>query len=268
MIAEQAQYLLRFDDLCPTMAWERFRRFLPVIEEFGIQPILAVVPENCDPELEVAAPTAEFWSRMREMQAAGATIGLHGYRHVCDSTGRGLVPLHGISEFAGVPEETQQQWIRAGLVILRGHGLDPRIWVAPRHGFDEGTLLALRNEGIRAISDGFTRVPFTRGGLTWIPQQLWAPIEKRRGMWTICVHSNTAPDDLVEQIDWFISQQAGQFTSVDRVLKESQLKELELAERLYGVYLLGRVRISKLKRDWLRRDCVSRASEEAQTDLP
>ena len=62
MMAGQARYLLRFDDLCPTMALDRWKRFLPLIEEFGIRPILAVVPENCDPELKVAADDPEFWS--------------------------------------------------------------------------------------------------------------------------------------------------------------------------------------------------------------
>jgi len=251
MIAEQAKYLLRFDDFCPTMAWERWQRFIPVIEKFGIRPILAVVPENCDPELENSATDPEFWSRMRTMEAAGATIGLHGYRHICNSRGRSLVPLHETSEFAGVPEETQQKWIHVGLGILRSHGLDPRLWVAPRHGFDVGTLRALRNEGIGAISDGFARVPFMRGGLTWIPQQLWAPVEKQCGVWTICIHSQTATDNAVDEIAAFVSEHAAQFTSVGAVLDEFQWKELDRAERLYGAYLFGRVRISKLRRNLL-----------------
>jgi predicted deacetylase len=185
------------------------------------------------------------------MEATGAAIGLHGYRHVCKSTGRSLVPLHATSEFAGVLENIQEEWIRAGLGILRGHGLNARIWVAPRHGFDEGTLRALRNEGIGAISDGFARLPFMRGGLTWIPQQLWGPVEKGRGVWTICIHSHTASDDLVEEISAFVSRHAAQFTSVDRVLDEFEPKELDIVERLFGAYSLGRVRISKLKRSLL-----------------
>lgn len=248
MMAKRAQYLLRFDDFCPTMAWERWQRFSPVIDEFGIRPILAVVPENRDPELMVAVEDAEFWSRMRMMEAAGATIGLHGYRHVCNSTGRSLQPLHRTSEFAGVADGMQREWIQAGLKILRGHGLNPRIWVAPRHGLDHGTLCALRQEGIGIVSDGFARVPFSRGGLTWIPQQLWAPVKKRHGVWTICIHSHTATDRQVEQVCSFISEHAAQFTSMDRVLSEFQPKELDLIERLYGAYALGRVRISRVRK--------------------
>jgi len=253
MIAERGQYLLRFDDLCPTMAWDRFERFIPMIEKFGIRPILAVVPENCDPELDDSAADPKFWSRMRTMEAAGATIGLHGYRHICISKGRSLVPLHATSEFAGVAEEVQQEWIRAGLGILRGRGLNPRIWVAPRHGFDRGTLRALRNEGIDVISDGFARLPFKRGGMTWIPQQLWVPVEKHGGVWTICIHSSTAADGVVDEVARFVSDHAAQFTSVDRISDEFEPEELRVTERLYGMYALGRLRISRIRKSLLRR---------------
>jgi predicted deacetylase len=247
MIPRPAQYLLRFDDLCPTVSRTRWQRFLPLIEEFGIHPILAVVPDNMDLELEQSQSDPEFWDRMRAMEAAGATIALHGYRHLCNSKGAGLVPLHRHSEFAGVPEETQREWIRAGLAILRGHGLNPRIWVAPRHGFDRNTLRVLSKEGIGLVSDGFARVPFRRDGLTWIPQQLWAPVEKSNGLWTICVHSNTARGSLVEQLRAFLGGHAGQFTSVDRVLAEFQPAELGPAERLYETFALWRIQASQMK---------------------
>jgi predicted deacetylase len=247
-IPRPAQYLLRFDDLCPTVSRPRWQRFPPLIAEFGIQPILAVVPENLDHELQRSRPDPEFWARMRAMEAAGATIALHGYRHLSTSEGLSLMPLHRQTEFAGVPEETQVQWIRAGLAILRGQGLNPKIFVAPRHGFDSGTLRALGAEGIAAISDGFARVPFTRGGLTWIPQQLWAPVEKSQGLWTICVHSNTARESLAVQLRAFLYRHAARFTSVDRVLAEFEPAELGPVERLYEAFALWRFQASRKRK--------------------
>ena len=126
MIPAPAQYLLRFDDLCPTVSRERWRRFRSLIEEFRLRPILAIVPDNCDPELQVSPPDPAFWEQMRALEAAGATIGLHGYRHLCSSRGRSLLGLDRMSEFAGVAIETQRAWIREGLRILRGHGLNPQ----------------------------------------------------------------------------------------------------------------------------------------------
>jgi predicted deacetylase len=248
LIPRPAQYLLRFDDLCPTVSRSNWERFLPLLEEFRVRPILAVVPDNRDRDLERAAPDPGFWAHMRAMEAAGAAIALHGYHHLCRRKGRSLVPLHSHSEFAGVDADFQRQWIASGLQILRGHGLNPRLWVAPRHGFDRNTLRALRSEGIGLLSDGFARIPFTRGGLTWIPQQMWAPAEKRAGLWTICVHPNTARDSFVNQLREFLHHHAAQFTSVDRVVEELKPAKLGQAERLHELLALWKVRASRAKK--------------------
>jgi len=248
VIPRPAQYILRFDDLCPTVALPRWQRFLPLIEEFGIRPILAVIPDNQDKALSLSPPDPKFWERMRAMEAAGATIAMHGYRHLCASHGVALLPLHSRTEFAGVPQETQRHWIREGLGILRGQGLNPTVWVAPRHGFDGNTLRALQKEGIQLLSDGFARVPFTRGGMTWIPQQLWGPAEKSSGLWTICVHSNFAHRTDVERLQAFLRGHAEQFTSVSRALEEFSPAKLSLTERAYEAWALWRAKVSRARK--------------------
>ncbi|MGA3012063.1 MAG: DUF2334 domain-containing protein [Terracidiphilus sp.] len=253
MISKPAQYLLRFDDLCPTMSPYRWQRFLPLIEEFHLRPILAVIPDNQDVELSLSPSDPEFWARMRTMEAAGAAIALHGLHHYCASRGKSLLPLHLHSEFSGVPEETQQRWIREGLEILRSHGLNPKVFVAPRHGFDHATLRALRNEGIEMLSDGFARVPFIRGGVTWIPQQLWRPVKKNKGLWTICVHSNFASAVQVEQLHDFLREHGPQFISVERVLAELSPAELGLNEHCRETLALWRTRAAQVKRRWTPR---------------
>lgn len=260
MIPNPAQYLLRFDDLCPTIARSRWEQFLPLIDEFGIRPILAVVPENRDHRLDRCEPDPEFWARMRALEAAGATIALHGYRHLCRSKGKSLVPLHSHSEFAGVPQELQREWISAGLSILRVHGLNPRVWVAPRHGFDMNTLEALRLQGIQLLSDGLARIPFVRGGITWIPQQLWSPVEKRKGLWTICLHSNTIRSSQVDGLREFLRQHAAQFTSVERVEAEFKPGPLAATERIYETIAQWRVRASRARK---KARLVSRQSASA-----
>ena len=248
MIPAPAEYLLRCDDLCPTMSAERWRRIELLIEEFQLQPILAVIPDNRDPELELSPPDPNFFERMRRLEACGAIIGLHGYRHQCESRGHSLVGLACTSEFAGVSAQTQRAWIHEGLRILRGHGLNPRIWVAPRHGFDHRTLDALCAEGIMLLSDGFARVPFRRRGLTWIPQQLWGPVAKPKGLWTICLHPNTVSDAEIALLRAFLTAHPDQFTSVYRVLFRSQPTTLTLAERIYADAALRRLKISRATR--------------------
>ncbi len=245
MISAPAEYLLRCDDLCPTVPVDRWQRLECLIREFGLQPILAVVPDNRDPELESSTPDPAFWQRMHELEVAGAVVGLHGYRHACSSQGRGYLGLANTSEFAGVPAATQHKWIREGLRILRAHGLNPRIWVAPRHGFDRNTLDALGAEGIALLSDGFARIPFRRGGATWIPQQLWGPVDKPKGLWTICVHPNSASDADISALRAFLTVHADQFTSVDQVLFRIQPTTLTLAEYLYAETALWRLKASR-----------------------
>ena len=252
MIPTPAQFLLRFDDFCPTFSVAKWERFKGLVDEFGIHPIIAIVPDNRDSELTLENPDPEFWDRMRALEASGATIALHGYQHSCDSRGRSLVPLHHRTEFSGVPEKTQQQWIRDGLKVLQGQGLSPKLWVAPRHGFDRATLHALKNEGLKYLSDGFARVPFVRGGVTWIPQQLWVPVEKSAGLWTICIHSNHAGDWLVKRLRGFLQTHAAQFTSFDRVVAEFPATELSTGERLYELSSLTRTRLSRFKGRYLR----------------
>ena len=243
-----AQYLLRFDDLCPTMDGRRWQRFVPLLDRYGIQPILAVVPDNQDPDLRLVPPDPGFWAEMRDRQAAGATIGVHGYQHVCEAEGRGLVPVHRRTEFAGAPRECQREWIRSGLSILKAQGLEARVWVAPRHGMDRRTLWVLREEGIGVISDGFARRPFRRGGLVWIPQQLWGPAVKGSGLWTICIHANGASDEAVGELEIFLNRFAGQFTCVDRVLAEWTIAGRSVTDRIFHQRMLMRIRLGRLRR--------------------
>jgi predicted deacetylase len=236
-----AQYLLRVDDLCPTMHAERWRRLCELMDEFAPRPILAVVPDNRDPELAVSAPDPGFWQQMRERQAGGATVALHGYRHACKQKGRSLVPMHRISEFAGVSLEKQHRWIDSGLAILRNQGLEPRLWAAPRHGFDRNTLRALRGAGIEYLSDGLGRLPVRRDGVVWIPQQLWRPAEKASGVWTICIHPNTMTESDALALRSFLNAHAEQFTSFQRVIEEWADCRPPLRERGWEAFQIARI---------------------------
>ena len=224
--------------------WTQCRK---LVEEFGIHPILAVVPENTDREF-FHAPDPSFWTTLKEMEAAGAAIGVHGYKHLCNSHARSLLNLHRNTEFAGVALSTQREWIRAGFESLRGHGLNPRLWVAPRHGFDRNTLRALRDLGIEYLSDGFARVPHRRGGVIWIPQQLWAPVDKAAGLWTICIHPHTAASYEWQRLRSFLEKHAVQFTSFDRIIKEFSASRLGWNELIFEHIALWRVQMRYRRR--------------------
>ena len=197
--------------------------------------------------LSGSPPQSGFWDEIRELEHAGAAIALHGYRHVRNSNSGGLLPLHRASEFAGIAFETQRDWIRRGLKLLRDRRLSPRLWVAPWHSFDRTTLAVLRAEGMGVVSDGFARSPVLRDGLVWIPQQLWAPAAMDKGLWTICLHPNTMEDAQMENLRSFLRAHAGQFTSVERALEEYPAAPAGCAEMLREKWMLGRIHASRAR---------------------
>jgi hypothetical protein len=272
MITESVRFLLRVDDLCPTVNREPWMRLAVLIEKHHLKPILAIVPDNRDPGLRVSRPDESFWEQMRAMQHAGAAIALHGYQHKVQSLGRSLVPLHRESEFAGVSESVRREWIRAGLEILRAQRLSATMWVAPRHGFDRHTLNALHAEGIDVLSDGLARRPFLRAGITWIPQQLWAPpgpkAEKRPGLWTICLHPNTISGGRFDAFAAFVREHAAQFNSVDAALAQFPPSRLTFWELLRESLGYSRLTAAKFKRAmklrlYQGRDPAPRAPEQS-----
>ena len=236
-----AQYLLRVDDLCPSVSQEHWASVRDLIRQFGIRPILAVIPDNQDRELGTSPLIEHFWEEMGAMQREGATIALHGYQHRCTSRAKSLLPLHSRSEFAGYPIIEQRNRLRNGLALLRSRGLNPRLFVAPNHSFDQVTLRALRAEGLLFLSDGFARIPFIRDGVTWIPQQIWEPARRDKGLWTICLHPNSAGSERLKDLRHFIKKHGDQFTSFEKVIEGLAPERLSLAERLHEQMAMWRV---------------------------
>ena len=244
-----AQYLLRFDDLCPTMNHANWTRWEQLVERHGIKPLLAVVPDNRDPKLSRCAPDPNFWPHLCALQARGWTIAIHGYQHACDVVGRSLVPIHRHSEFAGLRRDLQLRKLQMGMEILRSNGLEPTVWVAPRHGFDANTIEALKEVGMRIISDGLSAYPHVCQGAFWIPQQLWAGKPGHFGVWTICVHTNETTDAQFERFAEFLRQHRDQFTTVEDMIAAYGERRRSFVDLLYGSYHLGRIRLrSRVRR--------------------
>jgi peptidoglycan/xylan/chitin deacetylase (PgdA/CDA1 family) len=188
------KFLLRFDDMCPTINWDVWQKLEDVMVGEGVKPILSVIPDNQDPNLHECEPNERFWERVRVWQARGWTIGLHGYQHRYVSRNPGIVGLKPYSEFAGVPVEEQRAKLKQALEIFTREGVRPDCWVAPAHSFDENTVSILVSLGIRTISDGLTLYPHRDSQkVMWVPQQLWRFRAVPFGVWTICIHCK---DDL------------------------------------------------------------------------
>lgn len=187
-----ATYLVRFDDLCPTMNWDVWSELETMLLEFSVCPILAVVPSNQDPDLKVQPARADFWYEVRKWQERGWTIALHGYQHLALTADAGVVGIARRSEFAGLSAELQEEKLRLALKIFSQEAIRPELWIAPAHSFDAMTLLALRKLGFTILSDGFALRPHRdESGMLWIPQQLWKFRWRPAGTWTVCCHHNS-----------------------------------------------------------------------------
>lgn len=186
-----ARYLLRFDDICPSMNWGVWDRVELMLRQAGVRPLLAVVPDNRDPALGANPPNPEFWSRVRAWRDLGWTIGMHGYRHEYVSHDRGILGLNPFSEFAGLAYGEQLAKLESSTGIFESEGIKPSVWVAPAHSFDADTVKALRRVGINSISDGYALWPYADAeGIFWLPQQLWRFRALPLGVWTVCFHIN------------------------------------------------------------------------------
>src|SRR5258705_10374661 len=185
------QYLLRFDDICPTMNWRVWEEIETILVERGLKPLLAVVPDNRDPGLQVDSPVGDFWDRVRDWQDRGWTIALHGFQHRYVTRKAGMVAVRKKSEFAGLPAWEQREKIRRGVQIFERERIRSRVWIAPGDSFDAATVTLLPSFGMRVISAGHFRFPYVcPRGIIWLPQQLYYFRPTPPGLWTVCYHHN------------------------------------------------------------------------------
>jgi predicted deacetylase len=233
-----AQYLLRFDDLCPTMNWSAWREIEALLVDTGVAPVLAVVPANADPGLRVDAPEPAFWESVRRWQDRGWTIGLHGYTHQYVTTDGGIMGINPFSEFAGLPGDRQRDKLARGLQIFADEGVRADVWVAPGHSFDGTTLAALRERGLTCVSDGFMAYPGRdENGMTWVPQQLGRFRPLPFGVWTVCIHHNTWGTGEVAALRADLHRYSDQMTTFADVQRRYGERPLGLGDRLVsGAY--------------------------------
>lgn len=185
------QYLLRFDDICPTMNWKVWTEIETVLVQRGLKPILAVVPDNRDPVLQVDSPVADFWERARAWQDRGWTIALHGFQHRYVTRNAGLAARRKLSEFAGLPAAEQREKLQRAMEIFRREGIHSRVWIAPGNTFDATTVALLPEFGIDIISAGYFQFPYVCPlRVNWVPQQMHYFRPAPTGVWTVCYHHN------------------------------------------------------------------------------
>lgn len=228
-------YLLRLDDACPTMDYDKWQHVEQILDIYGVRPMVGIIPNNENPHEIICEARTEFWNIVKSWENKGWAIALHGYNHCYSSNGglKGLNPMWERSEFAGLPLEEQKEKIRKGVSIMRTHGFNPKYFFAPSHTFDDNTLSALVEESdIRIISDTIANKPYKYRAFTIIPQ-LGGHCVKMNipGIWTFCLHPNTMDDKAFQDLSAFLSTESSHFISFQDI-DYTTVKSKNLLSRL------------------------------------
>jgi predicted deacetylase len=238
-----ARYILRFDDVCSTMNWRVWDKIEAILQDARVQPLLGVVPDNHDQKLKHGPPDSNFWSRVRDWQARGWSIGMHGYRHEYLTRSAGLIGINGFSEFAGLSALAQAERIDGALQVFEEQGVRADAWVAPAHSFDHTTVSLLGRSGLRVISDGLFRYPVrTCEGVLWVPQQLWRLRRCPPGVWTVAYHINAWDRRQIQRFRDDVTRFAGAITSLRETVELHGGRTLRWSDRVCALALRNALR--------------------------
>lgn len=223
-------YLIRLDDAAEYMDCAKWQRVEDILDSAHIVPLAGIIPNCLDTTFTSRYTKDEgFWAKSLRWQNKGWIIGLHGYTHVYNTRSGGINPVHDRSEFAGLPLSEQKEKIRAGYTILKSHSLEPQVFFAPSHTFDENTLEALKTETpIRIICDTIANKIYYKNGFFFLPQQSGRCRTLPFKFTTIALHPNTMEENDFTALERFIHANA------NSCLKD--YNELPLRQKKYSPY--------------------------------
>lgn len=247
---------VRLDDITPDMDWERFLRFKALLDRYQVKPLIGIVPDNRDDKLRAEDKVCrqgkqpeDFWQYVKELEAEGWVIAMHGCYHLYATKKGGLFPLNDFSEFAGLPFEKQKELLAEGKRLLEEKGIETKLFMAPAHSYDKNTLKALKETGFWGLTDGFGKTPYRWRGLVFYPIsfRLGSTFRKKKGYSTMVVHTGTVSDEDLKRYEGYFQKGKADWISYREYLAAEPVKrgiwgriqELFLAK---GKYLLGKLR--------------------------
>ena len=211
-----ARFVIRLDDICPTMDHEKFARARRLFEAAGVRPLLGVVPDNQDPDLQIDPPDPDFWEDMRTLQKSGWGISQHGYQHKIHTAEYGLLGISPRSEFSGRSYDRQRNDLAKGQTILTRVGISTVIFMAPFHSYDSTTLKALKDLGFARLTDGYGLYPWKQDGLTFVPQLFERPVSFGMGIYTMCLHTSNMQLNQIDALGRFVAENSTRFIGFDQ----------------------------------------------------
>lgn len=234
-----SKYIIRLDDACEKRDIARWDRIEQLLDRYEIKPLVGVIPSCKDEAMDGFDADTDFWSRVHSWQDKGWVIAMHGYDHVYKTSSGGINPVNSRSEFAGQSLEVQEEKIEKGVSIFKDHDIEPKVFFAPSHTFDNKTIDAIKNKSkIKIISDTVANKPYCYNGITFVPQQSGRVRALPFDTVTFCYHPNIMSDEAFIELELFIKKHKDKFISFP--LTETNRKKSFFDKILHALYFARR----------------------------
>ncbi len=217
------QFVIRFDDISPRMAWSKFTVFDELSKELDLPFLVGVIPNCLDSKLTIEAERVDFWDVVRHWSRRGWTIAQHGYTHQYVTKNPGILKISNNSELAGLTYMEQLAKIDAGKAILVQQGVWRPVFMAPSHSFDEVTVKVLSELEFCYLTDGYGVYPYRVGSLTALPQLFSGAKNFGFGIYTICLHVNTMTPVQMSSMIRFIRENRAKIISFEQAVSASSI---------------------------------------------
>lgn len=207
-----SKYIMRLDDASEKRDMEKWNRIEELLDLYEIKPLVGVIPKCEDSDMDIYRTDERFWERVAEWNNKGWEIAMHGFTHVYCTVESGINPVNEKSEFAGLSLWEQCDKIKKGLFIFQEHGINPKVFFAPAHTFDEKTIEALKKmTNIRIISDTIAIDTYCYNDITYVPQQTGKVRSLPFATVTFCYHPNLMDDNSFLKLESFIKRNRKKF---------------------------------------------------------
>ena len=192
MTLNNAEILIRFDDIAPNMNWKIMDKCEKLLNKYNIKPVVGVIPNNKDLDLLNYPKKDDFWKIVKNWESNNWSIAMHGYTHVYDNetNKKDYFNYGGKSEFFGHSYEEQLTKIKNGLKVFDDKNIKIKTFFAPNHTYDLNTFKALEAVGISQVIDGYGISPFFIKGIKFIPQLFYKLYMLPFGLQSTQIHVN------------------------------------------------------------------------------
>ena len=232
-----SKYIIRLDDACEKRNIYRWDRIENLLDKYGVKPLVGIIPNCQDEMMDKYDYDNFFWNRVHQWLSKDWTVAMHGYNHIYSTNEGGINPVNKRSEFAGECLAIQEEKIEKGISVFRNNGIDPKVFFAPSHTFDQNTIVALKNKSnIYIISDTIADSPYCSAGMTYVPQQSGKVRKLPFSVVTFCYHPNTMNDTMFDELEKFLVKNGNKFIPFPLVKSRRERNKYDkLLEKLYFV---------------------------------